>query len=200
MYIFDLIGTIAFAVAGALVGVQKKLDIFGVTILALTTALGGGLVRDVIIGNIPPMALRNENFVLLSIISAVVVFIVHARIIKFNLLIQICDAIGLGAFAAAGAAVAVQYGQTGILPITVLAVITAVGGGALRDIFVQEIPSVFCKEIYAVAALAGAVCYYFLYSLFGENTAMNACFALTCILRLIAMKYNLNLPYPNQKI
>lgn len=200
MYIFDVIGTIAFAIAGALVGVQKKLDIFGVIILALTTALGGGLVRDVIIGNIPPMALRNESFVLMSIISAVVVFVLHYHIIKFNLLILICDAIGLGAFAAAGAAVAVQYGQTGILPITALAVITAAGGGAIRDIFVQEIPGIFCKEIYAVAALAGAVCFYYLYPLFGENIALNTCFVVTCVLRLIAMRYNFNLPYPNQKI
>jgi len=199
MYIFDAIGTIAFAIAGALVGVQKRLDIFGVVILALTTALGGGMVRDVIIGNIPPAALRNESFVLLSVITAVLVFLIHEYIIKFNLLIQICDAIGLGAFAVAGAAVAVQYGQIGVLPVTLLSVVTAVGGGVLRDIFVQEIPGIFCKEIYAVAALAGALCYYYIYPRFGEGAAMNVCFIVTTASRLVAMKYNINLPYPRSR-
>lgn len=194
MFFFDLIGTIAFAIAGALTGVQKKLDIFGVTILALTTALGGGVARDVIISNTPPMALRNYDFVLISIVSALMVFMVHHYVIRYNMLIQVCDAIGLGAFAVAGANIAVQFGQNNLLVIIFLAVVTGVGGGVIRDVFVQEIPSIFCKEIYAVAALVGGACYYFIYPYGGETAAMYVCFIVTTAMRLIAMKYNMNLP------
>lgn len=194
MFVFDIIGTIAFAVAGALTGIQKKLDVFGIFILALTTALGGGVVRDVIISNTPPMAFRNYEFVLISILAAILVMFVYKSIAKFNMTIQVCDAIGLGAFTVGGANMAIEFGLNNLLAVTFLAVVTGVGGGIIRDIFVKEIPGVFCKEIYAVAALVGSMCFYFIYPFFSVQTAMYSCFVITTLLRLIAMKYDIHLP------
>lgn len=194
MAIFDLIGTVAFAIVGAMVGVQKKLDIFGVAVLALATAVGGGIVRDVVISNTPPMAFRNSIYVMVSVFSAVMVMIVHHQVKKFNMAIQICDAIGLGAFAVAGANMAVTSGYNNILTVCFLSVVTAAGGGIIRDIFVGEIPGVFRKEIYAVAALAGALSFYFSYPYVAADTAMYICFVVTTGLRLLALKYEWNLP------
>ena len=194
MAFFDLIGTIAFAVAGALVGVQKKLDIFGVMILALATAVGGGILRDVVIGNTPPLAFRDSSYVLISVLAGGAAMLLHQQIKRFNHVIQICDAIGLGAFAAGGANLAVEFGYYNIMTVTFLAVVTAVGGGVLRDIFVQQIPAVFCREIYATAALLGALSFYFLYPHVYPEEAMYLCFLVTTGLRLIALRYNWDLP------
>lgn len=194
MDFFDLIGTIAFAVAGALVGVQKKLDIFGVMILALATAVGGGILRDVVIGNTPPLAFRDSSYVLISVLAGGAAMLLHQQIKRFNHVIQICDAIGLGAFAAGGANLAVEFGYYNIMTVTFLAVVTAVGGGVLRDIFVQQIPAVFCREIYATAALLGALSFYFLYPHVYPEEAMYLCFLVTTGLRLIALRYNWDLP------
>ena len=194
MFVFDIIGTIAFAMAGALTAIQKKLDVFGIFILALTTALGGGVMRDVIISNTPPMAFRNYELVAISMISAIFVMFVSKSIARFNMTIQVCDAIGLGAFTVGGASMAIDFGLNNLLAVTFLAVVTGVGGGVIRDIFVKEIPGVFCKEIYAVAALVGSMFFYFIYPFFSAQTAMYSCFAVTTLLRLIAMKYDIHLP------
>lgn len=118
MFVFDIIGTIAFAIVGALIGVQKRLDVFGVAIFALSTAVGGGIVRDIVITNTPPMAFRNEMYVLISVVSALVVMLVHNQVSKYNMTIQVCDAIGLGAFAVAGSNMAVDFGYNNILTVT----------------------------------------------------------------------------------
>ena len=194
MAVFDIIGTIAFAIVGALIGVQKKLDIFGVTIFALATAVGGGIVRDIVITNTPPMAFRSNIYAVVSVLSAIMVMIIHHQIKKYNMTIQICDAIGLGAFAVAGSNIAVDFGYNNLLTVTFLAVVTAVGGGVIRDIFSGEIPGVFRKEVYAVAALAGSLCFYFSYPYVSADTAMYICFTVTTGLRLLALKYQWNLP------
>lgn len=194
MFVFDIIGTIAFAMAGALTAIQKKLDIFGVFILAVTTAMGGGLMRDIMIGNTPPIAVRAYEFVLISIMSAVFVMAIHRSIDKFNFTIQVCDAIGLGAFTVAGANMAIDFGLNNVLSVTFFAVVTGVGGGVIRDIFIQEIPGVFCKEIYAVASLLGSVCFYYIYPHVSLQLAMYVAFIVTTLSRLIAMKYNIHLP------
>lgn len=194
MAFFDLLGTAAFAIAGALVGVQKKLDVFGISILALATAVGGGIVRDVIIANTPPLAFRNSLYVIVSLVSTLLVIFLHRHISRFHYLIQICDAVGLGVFAAAGANMAVEAGYNNLLTVTFLAVVTAVGGGVIRDIFAQQIPAVFCREIYATAALAGALCFYFTYPYMYPYEAMYLCCFITTGLRLIAVYYHLDLP------
>ena len=103
MPVFDIVGTMAFAMLGALSGIYKKLDVFGILILALATAVGGGIIRDVVISNTPPMAFRNPLYVEVSIAGAVIVMLGRRYLERFTKTIQICDAIGLGSFAAAGA-------------------------------------------------------------------------------------------------
>lgn len=193
MAVFDIIGTIAFAIVGAMIGIQKKMDVFGVAILALATAVGGGIVRDIVISNTPPVSFRNPVYVLVGLVSAIAVMFFHHEIKKYNMPIQICDAIGLGAFTVAGSNMAVDFGYNNLLTVTFLAVVTAAGGGVIRDIFAQEIPFVFRKEVYAVAALVGSICFYYAYPYVGRDIAMYICFAVTTGLRLIAMKYNWHL-------
>lgn len=194
MSVFDILGTIAFAVLGALAGIDKKLDIFGILILALATAVGGGIIRDVVISNTPPVAFRNPLYVEVSILGAVAVIFLRDLCHRFKMVIQVCDAIGLGAFAAAGANMAVDFGYYNILTVVFLAVVTAVGGGIIRDVSIQQLPGVFYKEIYATASLLGALVYFFVYPYVEQNTAMYLCFAVTTGLRLLAIRYNWALP------
>lgn len=120
--------------------------------------------------------------------------LIHHQFKRFTMVLQICDAIGLGAFAAGGANLAVEAGYYNILTVTFLAVVTAVGGGVIRDVFAQEIPAVFCKEIYATAALRRRAVLLFYLSLCCTVTAMYGCFSLTTGLRLLALHYNWDLP------
>jgi len=192
--VFGIIGTIAFAVSGALLGIQKKLDIFGVLMLSVTTAVGGGILRDVLIGNTPPLAFRDPTFVLISIVSAIAVCVVYRHMNKFNNIIQIWDAIGLGAFTAAGANMAIQYELNTLFIMIVLGATTGIGGGVIRDLFAQEIPFVFRKEIYAVASIAGAACLYYTQSVLPGTAPMYLCFFVTVVIRILSVKYDIHLP------
>lgn len=194
MSVFDILGTIAFAVLGALAGVKKKLDIFGILILALATAVGGGILRDVVISNTPPVAFRNPLYVEVSLLGAAAAMLLHGLCKRFSMAIQVCDAIGLGAFAAAGANMAANFGYYNILTVVFLAVVTAVGGGVIRDISIQQLPGVFYKEIYATAALLGALAYFFAYPYVDQDTAMYLCFVVTTGLRLLSLRYHWDLP------
>lgn len=196
MPVFDIVGTVAFAMLGALAGVYKKLDVFGILILALATAVGGGIIRDVVISNTPPMAFRDPLYVEASIAGAVLVMLGRRYLERFTKTIQVCDAIGLGSFAAAGANMAMTCGYYNVLTVTFLAVVTAVGGGVIRDIFIQELPGVFYKEIYATASLLGALGFYFAYPYAGSDAAMYICFGMTTGLRLAALHYHWDLPVP----
>ena len=194
MPVFDMIGTVAFAVLGALAGVYKKLDVFGVLILALATAVGGGIIRDVVISNTPPMAFRDPTYVLVSLAGALAAMLLRHQCERFNGAIQVCDAIGLGAFAAAGANMAADCGYYNFLTVSFLSVVTAVGGGVIRDVFIQVLPGVFYKEIYATAAWAGAAVCFFLYPYLSHDAAMYSCFGVTTGLRLLALRYHWALP------
>lgn len=192
--IIEIIGTIAFAAAGALSGIQKQLDVFGVFMLALTTAVGGGIVRDVLIGMTPPTAFVYPTSAIISLITAIVVCFAYRRVTEFTHIILICDAVGLGAFTAAGANLAFIYEYNRLFLTVMMAVLSGVGGGVIRDIFVGDVPFIFCKEIYAVASILGAVCFFYTKPLLPGNGAMYVCFFVTAAIRLIAMRYDLNLP------
>ena len=194
MSVFDILGTIAFAVLGALAGVEKKLDILGILILALATAVGGGILRDMLISNTPPVAFRNPLYVEVSILSAFAAIWLRNLCKRFNMAIQVCDAIGLGSFAAAGANMAASFGYYNVLTVVFLAVVTAVGGGVIRDVSIQELPAVFYKEIYATAALAGSLAFFFVYPYVAADAAMYICFAVTTGLRLLALRHHWDLP------
>lgn len=192
--VLGVVGTIAFALAGALTGIQKRLDIFGILMLSITTAVGGGILRDMLIGNTPPMAFRDPTFVVISIISAVCACLVYRHINRFNNLIQFCDAIGLGAFTAAGANMAILYDINTPFIMIVLGVTTGVGGGIVRDLFAQEIPFVFRKEIYAVASIVGAASFYYTQTILPDTVPMYLCFVVTSVIRILSIIYDLHLP------
>lgn len=204
LFLFDLIGTIAFAISGAFVGIRKEMDIFGVNVLAVTTACGGGLMRDLIIGSIPPQMFRNPFFVMVAIVVANVVFLLmylHRHMPRkvaplYDKLLFWFDSLGLAAFTVDGvmAGIAMGHGDNVFL-ICFLGFLTAVGGGALRDVLAGQTPDIFRKHIYAVAAIAGAVLMAGLLRLIGsQQIAMVGGFLLVPVLRYLAARFLWNLP------
>jgi uncharacterized membrane protein YeiH len=151
----DLAGTAVFAISGAAVGVQHRLDVFGVCVLAFVAGNAGGILRDVLIGAIPPVAFRGWQYVAVSLVAAVVTFVWHPRLERLHSPILIFDAAGLGLFSVSGAQKALTYGLNPLIA-ALLGMLTGIGGGMLRDVLVREIPTVLRKDLYALAALAGA--------------------------------------------
>ena len=200
----EWIGTAAFAVSGAMVAIDKRTDIFGVILLAVITALGGGTLRDVLIGHVPPRMFSSFHYVLLATLCAVTVFVL-ARIFKEKFVCReplieqinnVFDAIGLGIFAVSGARIGMEAGfaDNGFL-VTFLGMTTAVGGGMIRDVLLQEMPFVLKKRVYAVAAIAGALSYWVLETLgMAPALAYGIGWAVTVALRLMATVFRWNLP------
>ena len=204
--IFEIIGTLAFAVSGAITGLKKNMDIFGVCILGLTTAVGGGIIRDLILGITPPAAFRDPTNALLAIGISIVIFILdlryddaeHNKVYELTMLIS--DAAGLGIFTVCGARIAIDAGFSSNIFLTIfVAVLTGVGGGVVRDIFAGDRPYIFVKHIYACAALAGAILCRLLWNVAGSGFSMAAGFALVVIIRMLAVRFNWNLPHSKQR-
>ena len=191
--LMEIIGTVAFAVSGALVAIEKKLDIYGVTFLAIITAVGGGIIRDIII-NLPlPVALADPVYAVICIVTAAVVICFYKWVKKVNGLVVIFDAVGLAAFTAIGAKAALSNDVYTPFVVITLALLTGTGGGVLRDLFAREIPFVFRKEVYATACIIGAVAFLLSYPHVGTEGAMYICFGVTLAIRLICVKFNWNL-------
>lgn len=193
MSIMELIGTVAFAVSGAIVASEKGLDYFGITFLAIITAVGGGIIRDVIINVDLPVALANPIYVIVSAFSAFAVIGFYKYIIRRKKSLLFCDAIGLAAFTAIGAEAAVRNGFDLPFVIIVFALLTGTGGGTLRDVFAREIPFIFVKEIYAVATIVGALSFIGAIHFLPVGVAMYVCFGVTLLIRLVAIKKNIHL-------
>lgn len=204
IFTIEIIGTIAFAVSGALSGVSKRLDILGITVLGCVTAIGGGIMRDILLGSFPPAAFTNPVYVSAAIATSVVIFIfaylneqTFSRAMdKLKSAINIFDAIGLGVFAVSGTEVALSYGfsENAFLSVFV-GILTGVGGGVLRDLMVCEIPSVLRKKIYAVAAAAGSVSYYLILKAGALGTIAMLCgIGLTITVRILASHFEWALP------
>lgn len=203
-YILELTGTIAFAVSGAMVAVERRLDVFGVVFLGMITAVGGGMIRDMLIGCFPPTAFIRMEYVLIACGVSLAVFMIAyfarrtyfekaGRIDDIN---NIFDAVGLGAFAVSGTRIGIVYGfgENAFLCVF-LGLLTAIGGGLLRDIISRSVPFVLRKRVYAVAALAGSITYYLL-SLCTklDAVAIFAGLVLTCLIRILATVYRWDLP------
>lgn len=204
IFIFEIIGTAAFAVSGAMVAVDKRTDIFGVLFLAIITALGGGTLRDMIIGHFPPRMFTNYHYLLMAAVCAVTVFVLARiykdRYVRSEKLIEqinnIFDAIGLGIFAVSGARIGMEAGfGDNLFLVVFLGTTTAIGGGMLRDMLLNQVPFVLRKYVYAVAAIAGALCYALL-ARRGMNAALayGAGCAVTTGLRILATVFHWNLP------
>ncbi|MGR6917278.1 trimeric intracellular cation channel family protein [[Actinomadura] parvosata] len=153
--LLDLAGIFVFALSGALMGVRKRLDVVGMGVLAEITALGGGLVRDLIL-NVRPIAFQSLGYVLVPVAATVIVFFWHPHVARVMPAILVLDAAGLGLFCAVGTEKAMEYGLSP-LHATLLGVTTAVGGGMLRDVLAGEIPTLlYDRQLYAVPALLGS--------------------------------------------
>jgi uncharacterized membrane protein YeiH len=151
----DLVGTFVFAITGALVGVRKQLDVFGVLVLALVTGLGGGFIRDVLIGAVPPAALDDWRYLMVPVVAGLLTFFLHPGLGRLERLVNVFDAAGLGLFCVTGALKALAFGL-GPLPAALLGTITGIGGGVLRDLLSGRVPVVLRSEIYATPAFLGA--------------------------------------------
>lgn len=184
----------AFAVTGAFKAIEHKSDIVGILLLATITGVAGGTIRDVIMGQFPN-SLSDPVYVIITVLSGVSIFFLYSHLKKhWNLFLKF-DAIGLGVFAIIGATFAYNLVGLNFLAIMLAGMLTAVGGGILRDVFVTQVPIVFVKEFYVSASFIGIVVFYFTLYFGGElYSATILGIILTTTLRLIAMKFNWNLP------
>lgn len=210
IHVLELIGTIAFASSGAFMAIKKNMDLFGVNIMALITAVGGGALRDIIIGNLPPMMFRNSIYSIVALLTANIIFLVlylfRNRKVneKFTVLYDdvmlYSDAAGLAVFTITGINTGIKEGfsDNGFLLI-VMGVITGVGGGIIRDIMANEKPYVLVKHFYACASVSGALVFVLLYKKTEFSVAVSLSFIVTMLLRILAIKYRWNLPRINSK-
>jgi uncharacterized membrane protein YeiH len=191
----------AFAVTGAFKAIEHKADIVGIIILATITGVAGGTLRDIIIGKFPPNSLADPWYVVITASTGVAIFFLYPKIQKhWNLFLKF-DALGLGVFTIIGATFAYHVFGMNFLAIALAGMLTAVGGGILRDVFVNEVPIVFVKELYASASFVGVLAFYILLSLGTEFYIVTVVgMVITTILRLVAMKYNWNLPKVRERI
>ncbi len=151
----DLLGAFVFGLSGAMLAVRRNLDVFGIAVLAAAAALAGGMLRDIAIGDTPPAALSDTRYLLAALAAALCAFVAHRLIERLDKPVMVLDAMGLGLFAVSGCRTAILAGLDPLAAI-LLGILTAVGGGALRDLLVAEVPRVLREEVYALAALLGA--------------------------------------------
>ncbi len=196
----EILGTIAFAVSGAIKGVSKKLDVFGICFLGLITAVGGGIIRDLILGNTPPETFINPIYAIISLCTSIIIFLPFVR--KFltkhkrgyDLCLLITDTIGLATFSVIGVQVAYASYSSNTFLLIFVGVVTGVGGGVLRDITINSIPDIFVKHFYASASILGVTATCILWKLVGETVAIVSGFVIICALRFLAAKFRWNLP------
>ncbi len=204
----ETLGVVAFSISGAMIAIRRKTDLFGVILLAIITALGGGLTRDVVFSFTPPAFFNSKGFLLLSTVMAVIVFLFARKFsntylqneTKIEHINDIFDALGLGIFAVVGVKSSFEHGyaDSALISIT-CGLITCICGGMLRDVLTNSTPFVLVKRIYAIAALAGSSVYYIL-SLYCVEIGINDSFAIiigvmvTFVLRILAMVFKWNMP------
>ena len=203
-FIIEMIGTIAFACSGGMVAIQKDLDLLGILVLGVTTACGGGMLRDILIGIAPPALFVDPVYVVAATLSSFLLFLfvrfLHSSqdVIQstwYDGTLSLMDAVGLGAFTVVGIDTAIDAGFEEFRFLVIfLGVITGVGGGLLRDMIANETPAVLKKHIYACASIAGAVVYTQTLQ-FSRNAAMICSFLLVILIRVLARRYQWNLPH-----
>ncbi|GAA0658119.1 trimeric intracellular cation channel family protein [Streptomyces thermocarboxydovorans] len=192
----DLIGIFVFAISGALLAVRKNFDVFGIAVLAEVTACGGGLFRDLVIGAVPPAAFTDLGYFVTPLLAATLVIFLHPQVERIQAAVNVFDAAGLGLFCVAGTIKAYEYGL-GLTASACLGLATAVGGGVLRDVLANEVPSLlrWDRDLYAVPAIVGsalvALCIrYDVLTAFTSGAAVITAF----VLRLLAMRYHWRAP------
>ena len=199
--ILELLGTVAFAVSGAMLACKKNMDLFGVCALGLTTACGGGVVRDTMLGKLPPTIFREPVYALTAIIVSMIMFLpaLRRKLLTnhriYDIVILLADSAGLGIFTVAGVSAAWTAGYGGSFFFAVfLGTLTGVGGGVIRDVMAGMPPYIFVKHIYACAAIIGAVVCELLWTVLGRSAAMLIGAAVIFVIRLLAAYFRWSLP------
>ncbi len=206
--ILEVLGVIAFSISGAMIAIRRKTDYFGVVLLAIITTLGGGLTRDVVLSFSPPAFFSMKSYIIISAVIATIVFLFARKFshtyleneLKIEHINDVFDALGLGIFAVMGVKVAFDHGHTDDALISITCgLLTGICGGMLRDVLTNNTPFVLVKRIYAIAALAGSSVYYILHIYAGalhitDELALILGFAVTFILRILAMTFKWNMP------
>ena len=202
--ILEIIGIIAFSISGAIVAIEKKMDLLGVIILGITTAIGGGIIRDIILGNTPPVSFKHPLNALIALISVLIFLIPYIRKSLLNkkkkheLILLIMDSLGLGIFTVIGVKSAFISGyETNLFLQIFVGVITGVGGGVLRDMFAGNKPYVFVKHFYATTSILGSIICALLWKYIGGSLAMFIGFITIFILRICAAYFRWSLPKIN---
>ncbi len=204
IFAIEILGTIAFAVSGSALAIKKQMDLLGVIVLGLTTAIGGGIIRDVIIGVIPPSSVQDTIYAKVSIATSLLVFLVayiyRDRPIKYsfklvyNNLLLVSDSIGLGLFTVVGINAAYhRLNSPGFFLLVLVGVVTGVGG-LVRDIMAGDKPYIFVKHIYASASILGAIVCIYLWDISGQSIAMLAGTSTVFLIRFLAARFKLDLP------
>ena len=204
LIIFDLIGTVAFAISGAITGIKKRMDIFGVNILAIVTACGGGLLRDVVMGDFPPKMFVDPFYVAVAAIVANIVFLVmyfHGPIPQkfaglYDRGLFVFDTLGLAAFMVDGVMIGANFGyEDDLFFLVFLGFLTGVGGGVLRDVLSIQMPAIFVKHVYALPVIFGGVLMVVMHEVMDTwHAAMICGFLLVLVLRVMARHFLWNLP------
>ncbi|WP_326699963.1 trimeric intracellular cation channel family protein [Streptomyces sp. NBC_01754] len=192
----DIVGIFVFAISGALLAVRKNFDVFGIVVLAEVTALGGGIFRDVIIGAIPPAAFTDLGYFTTPLLAAVLVFFLHPHVERIQVAVNVFDAAGLGLFCVVGTVKAYDYGL-GLTSSATLGLATAVGGGVLRDVLANEVPSLlrWDRDLYAVPAIVGSVLVALCIRFDTLNAYTSAVAVVTAfVLRLLALRFHWRAP------
>ena len=203
-FIMEMAGTIAFAASGAMVGVERNMDIFGVSVLGVATAVGGGMIRDVVLGVIPPAVFTNPVYALVSVLTSCIVFFIfyfkrellegHRRE-TYDKFMLVLDSVGLGIFTVVGVNAGIRQGyMDNAFLLVFLGTITGVGGGLLRDIMAGVPPYILVRHIYACASIVGAIVCVLLYRHFGAVASMVGASAVVVLIRYLAAHYRWNLP------
>lgn len=194
LYIIDILGTISFAVSGAFLAMDKKLDPFGVLVIAFVTAIGGGTLRDILIGNLPVSWLQNETATVVIFCSAVVAMFFGKYLKHLSTTLFLFDALGLGLFTIVGIKLGIAQNFSIGVCIT-LGTITACFGGVVRDVLLNNIPLLFRKEIYAMACIVGGFIYFLLWELkLDADLITILCILIIFVIRLLAVWYKISLP------
>lgn len=203
----EMIGTVAFAASGALTAMRKKMDLLGVIVLGVVTAVGGGMIRDILLGISPPLAFRNPLAVIVAIAVSVILFIpwvrhhlMHNQRL-FDTVLLVMDSIGLGVFSVMGIWNALDFSpERSTFLLVFVGVMTGVGGGVLRDILAGNTPYIFVKHVYACASLLGATLCALLWRVVPNYVAMLTGMLCVLILRLLSAYFRWNLPHTDDKI
>lgn len=194
VHVLDLGGTFVFAISGAVAAVNRRLDIFGILVLSFVAGNFGGITRDVLIGAVPPAALADGRYLLVSILAGLITFFLYSGVDRLRTPVLLFDAVGLAFFAVAGAQKAITFGLSPVMS-ALLGMLTGIGGGMMRDILLMEIPQVLRSDLYAIAALAAAavvVAGHMLGFPYGISALVGGPLCLT--LRFMAIKHGWHLP------